>query len=142
MLRAMLLFFGLHGFGRRECWYRRGHGPGVWCRGRAGRLGVLGVDHLLHRHTMLRTPETHANWGQLARTLGNGQTLGLLKTFGFVPVVGPIVFSLEMIWQLIVAVIAIRQAPDYTSTWWTVGVAVIGFIAYAANNGIVMAIFV
>ena len=91
---------------------------------------------------LLSTPETHANWGQLARTLGYAQTPGLFKVFGFLPVIGPIVFFLATIWQLIAAIIAIRQALDYTSTRRAIGVALIGFIAYVVVIGIVMAIFV
>lgn len=92
--------------------------------------------------TILRTPETHADWGQLARALGYAQSPGVLKVFGFVPGIGPVVFSIASIWQLIAAVIAIRQALDYASTWRAIGVAVIGFIAYAVVTGIVLAIFV
>ena len=91
---------------------------------------------------ILSTPETHANWGELARTLGYAQTPGLFKVFGFLPVIGPIVFFLATIWQLIAAIIAIRQALDYTSTRRAIGVAVIGFLAYVVVIGIVMAIFV
>ena len=91
---------------------------------------------------LLSTPETHANWGQLARTLGYAQTPGLFKVFGFLPVIGPIVFFLATIWQLIAAIIAIRQALDYTSTRRAIGVALIGFIAYVVVIGIVMMIFV
>jgi len=91
---------------------------------------------------ILSTPETHANWGELARTLGYAQTPGLFKVFGFLPVIGPIVFFLATIWQLIAAIIAIRQALDYTSTRRAIGVALIGFIAYVVVIGIVMAIFV
>ena len=91
---------------------------------------------------LLSTPETHANWGELARTLGYAQTPGLFKVFGFLPVIGPIVFFLATIWQLIAAIIAIRQALDYTSTRRAIGVALIGFIAYVVVIGIVMAIFV
>ena len=92
--------------------------------------------------TILRTPETDANWGQLARTLGYAQSPGIFKVFGFVPVIGPVVFSIASLWQLIAVVIAIRQALDYTSTWRAIGVAVIGFIGYAVLTGIVLAIFV
>ena len=91
---------------------------------------------------ILPTPETHANWGQLARTLGYAQSPGLLKVFGFVPVIGPIVFFLATVWQLFAGIIAIRQALDYTSTWRAVGVAAIGFIGYAVIIGVVMMIFV
>ena len=56
------------------------------------------------------------------------------------PEIGPIIFFIATIWQLIAAIIAIRQALDYTST--RRAVAVIGFIGYAVVTGIVMAIFV
>ena len=90
--------------------------------------------------TVLRTAETDANWGQLARTLGFAQSPGVLKVFGFIPVLGPLVFAIASIWQLVAMVIAIRQALDYTSTWRAVGVAVVGFIPYAVVSGIVYAL--
>ena len=90
--------------------------------------------------TILKTTETTANWGQLARTLGFAQSPGVLKVFGFIPVLGPVVFVLASIWQLLAMVIAIRQALDYTSTWRAVGVAVVGFIPYAVVSGIVFAL--
>ena len=90
--------------------------------------------------SILRTPETDANWGQLARTLGFAQSPGVLKVFGVVPFVGPVVFAVVSIWQLVAMVIAIRQALDYTSTMRAIGVAIIGFIAYAVLTGILFAI--
>jgi hypothetical protein len=89
---------------------------------------------------ILRTSETHADWGQLARTLGYAQSPGVLKVFGIVPVVGPILFAVASIWQLVAMVIAIRQALDYTSTLRAIGVAVIGFIPYAVMISIVYAL--
>ena len=90
--------------------------------------------------TLLKTAETEANWGQLARTLAFAQSPGVLKVFGFFPVLGPLVFAIASIWQLVAMVIAIRQALDYTSTWRAVGVAVIGFIPYAIVSGVVYAL--
>ncbi len=90
--------------------------------------------------TVLKTPETHANWGQLARTLGFAQSPGVLKVFGAIPAIGPVVFAVVSIWQLVAMVIAIRQALDYTSTLRAVGVAVIGFIAYLVLTVIVIAL--
>ena len=81
--------------------------------------------------TILKTPETDANWGQLARTLGFAQSPGVLKVFAVIPWIGPLVFAIASIWQLVASVIAIRQALDYTSTWRAIGVAIIGFIPYA-----------
>ena len=89
--------------------------------------------------TIFKTPETDANWGQLARTLGFAQSPGVLKVFAVIPGIGPLVFVLVSIWQLAAMVIAIRQALDYTSTWRAIGVAVVGFIVYAVAMGIVLA---
>ena len=90
--------------------------------------------------TILRAPETDANWGQLARTLGYAQSPGVLKVFAVIPAIGPVVFAVVSVWQLVAMVIAIRQALDYTSTLRAAGVAIIGFIAYAVVIGIVFAI--
>ena len=90
--------------------------------------------------TLLKTAETNANWGQLARTLGFAQSPGVIKVLGFIPVLGPLVFAIASIWQLVAMVIAIRQALDYTSTWRAVGVAVVGFIPYAVVSSIVYAL--
>ena len=78
--------------------------------------------------TILKTPETHANWGQLARTTGFAQTPGLLKVFAFIPILGSLIVLIASIWQFAAMVIAVRQALDYQSTWRAVGVVVIGFI--------------
>ena len=80
---------------------------------------------------MFRTPETHADWGQLARTLGFAQTPGILKVFTFVPAIGGTLFLVVSIWQLVAMVIAVRQALDYTSTGRAVGVVIVAFIPYA-----------
>ena len=53
---------------------------------------------------------------------------------------GPLVFAIASIWQLVAMVIAIRQALDYSSTWRAVGVAVVGFIPYAVVSSIVYAL--
>ena len=87
--------------------------------------------------TLLKTAETNADWGQLARTLGFAQSPGVIKALGFIPVLGPLVFAIASIWQLVAMVIAIRQALDYSSTWRAVGVAVVGFIPYAVVSSIV-----
>lgn len=90
--------------------------------------------------TLLKTAETKADWGQLARTLGFAQSPGVFKVVGFIPVLGPLVFAIASIWQLAAMVVAIRQALDYTSTWRAIGVAVVGFIPYAVVSSIVYAL--
>ncbi len=48
--------------------------------------------------TILKTPETQADWGQLARTTGFAQTPGLFKVFGFLPGIGPVIVFIASIW--------------------------------------------
>ena len=79
---------------------------------------------------LLRDQDTHADWGQLARTLGFAQSPGIFKVLGVIPGVGLTIFIIAVIWQLVAMVIAIQQALDYTSTWRAVGVALVGFIPY------------
>ena len=108
-------------------------------------IGLLGwalwawIIHFIGT-SILRTAETHADWGQLARTLVYAQSPGVLKVFGAVPGIGPLIFLAVSIWQLVAMIIAIRQALDFTSTRRAVGVAVLGFIPYAVLLTIVFAI--
>ena len=88
--------------------------------------------------TLLRTPETEANWGQLLRTLGFAQSPGILRVFGFIPVIGPVIFAVTSIWLLATMVIAVRQALDYTSTLRAIGVVLIGFILYVALFSLIL----
>jgi len=55
-------------------------------------------------------------------------------------VLGPLVFAIASIWQLVAMVMAIRQALDHASTWRAVGLAVVGFIPYAVVSSIVYAL--
>mgnify|MGYP001399236358 CR=1 FL=1 len=80
---------------------------------------------------VLPEPDTDADWGQLARTLGFAQSPGILKVFGAVPVIGDGVLLIVSAWMLIAMVIAVRQALDYTSTLRALGVVLLGFIPYA-----------
>ena len=54
---------------------------------------------------------------------------------------GPIVFFLAAIWQLVAMIIAIRQALDYTSTLRAIGVALIGFIPYVIVQALLQTIY-
>jgi hypothetical protein len=89
-----------------------------------------GITYLIGT-TLFRTAETHASWGQLARTLGFAQSPGIFKVFGLIPVVGQVIFIAVSVWQLAAMVVAVRQALDYASTWRAIGVVVVGFIPYA-----------
>lgn len=77
------------------------------------------------------SPNTKADWGELARTLGFAQSAGVLRVFVFVPALGPIIYIAASMWMLVATVIAIRQALDYTSTWRAVLVTIVSYIPTA-----------
>ena len=72
-------------------------------------------------------PQTHADVGQLMRTLGFAQSPGIMRLLGGIPGIGPLVLAVVSVWMLVAMVIAVRQALDYTSTWRAVGVCLIGW---------------
>ena len=78
--------------------------------------------------TILKGPDTHADWGQLARGTGFAQAPGVFKILAFLPWIGGVILFAASVWQLIAMVIAVRQCLDYTSTWRAVGVVVIAFV--------------
>ena len=77
---------------------------------------------------MLPEPQTHADLGEMMRTLGFAQSPGLLRIFGSIPGVGPLVLGIVSIWMLVAMVIAVRQALDYPSTGRAVGVCLVGWV--------------
>ena len=90
--------------------------------------------------TLLKTQETEADWGQLARGTGFAQTPGLLNVFLFVPTVGGLIVFLAFLWQLVCMVIAVRQSLDYTSTLRAIFVILIAFIPVIIINAILFAV--
>jgi len=76
------------------------------------------------------TPGTHADWGQLARTVGFAQAPGVLRVLALIPGVGFIVFFTIFVWIWVAVVIAVRQALDYESTGRAVAVVGAALIPY------------
>ena len=77
---------------------------------------------------LLPEAQTHADMGQMMRTLGFAQSPGLARVFGGLPGVGPLILTLVSIWMLVAMVVAVRQALDYTSTWRAAGVCLVGWL--------------
>jgi hypothetical protein len=73
-------------------------------------------------------PQTHADLGELLRTIGFSSSPGLIRILGIIPGLGTMVFLVASIWMLVAMVIAVRQALDYKSTWRAVGVCAIGWV--------------
>ena len=90
---------------------------------------------------LLPEPQTRADVGELMRPLGFAQAPGLLRIFGSLPGVGPLVLSLTQIWLLVAMVVAIRQALDYHSTFRAVGVCLVGWVL-STVIGVVLVLFV
>lgn len=76
-------------------------------------------------------PKTHADHGELLRTIGFSSSPGLIRVFGIIPGLRTVVFFIAGIWMLIAMVIAVRQALDYQSNLRAVGVCLIGWIIQA-----------
>ena len=81
--------------------------------------------------TILKTAETNANWGELARCTGFAQTPGILSVFVFISGVGWVIGLAVFVWQLAAMLVAVRQALDYSSTWRAFFVVVISLIPVA-----------
>ncbi len=127
---------------------------GIGMIGRAGAPGLLaftisallgwfiwaGLTYFIGTR-ILPMPQTHADWGQLLRTIGFASSPGILRILGVVPVVGGLVFLVTGIWMLVAMVIAVRQALDYTSTGRAIGVCLIGFVPYVVINSILYSLF-
>lgn len=88
--------------------------------------------------TILRTEDTEADWGQLARGTGFAQTPGLLMVISFIPILGGLILLVTFVWTFAGMVVAVRQSLDYTSTWRAIFVILIAFIPVLFMNGIVI----
>jgi hypothetical protein len=67
--------------------------------------------------TFLRGPETETDYAEVLRTTGFAFTPGLLLFFVWVPPeeVGLVAWSVARVWILVAAVVAVRQALDFTT---------------------------
>ena len=86
---------------------------------------------------ILKTDQTEADWGQLARCTGFAQTPGILTVLIFLPAfIGTAIGVIALFWQLAAMVIAVRQSLDYTSTLRAFFVILIAFIPVAIINAL------
>ena len=79
---------------------------------------------------LFKEPQTHADWGQMARTMGFAYTPRLLAVLSVIPIplLRSLVFLGVAVWSWVAMVIAVRQALDYKSTARAVGVTLAGFV--------------
>lgn len=65
---------------------------------------------------LLPSPGTHADVGQLLRTIGFASAPGMLLVFGVFPGMTAPVFAIIAVWMLLAMIVGVRQALEYTST--------------------------
>jgi hypothetical protein len=68
-----------------------------------------------------------ADMGEMLRTLGFAQSIGVLRVLDIVPLLGWIVALVTSIWILVCGVVAVRQALDFT-TGKAIGTVLIGWL--------------
>ena len=90
---------------------------------------------------ILPEPQTHADHGELLRTMGFASSPGVLRVAGALPFLGPWIFLAVFVWILVATVIAVRQALDYKSTGRAVGVCLIGWIVNIVISAIFFGLF-
>ena len=98
--------------------------------------GVWALIAWIVGSTILKTRDTEADWGQLARGTGFAQTPGLFNILVFIPIAGVIIGVAIFFWQVAAMMIAVRQSLDYTSTWRAFGVVIISLIPVLIINAI------
>lgn len=89
---------------------------------------------------LLPEAQTHADVGELLRTIGFAAAPGMLRVFGVVPGASIPAFAITAVWMLVAMVVAVRQALDYTSTARAVAVCVLGWalaLVFAIGLGLV-----
>lgn len=71
---------------------------------------------------------TQADLGQMLRTMGFAQSVGLFNVLGIIPFIGWLIRLVVAIWALVAMVIAVRQALDYEDTMKAVIVCVVAWV--------------
>ena len=90
---------------------------------------------------VLPEANTHADMGQMLRTIGFSASPGVLQVLGIIPFLGVLINFIISVWMLIAMVIAVRQALDYSSTGRAVGVVFIGWLVNLVVTASLFAVF-
>ena len=88
-----------------------------------GWLIMAGLTYLIGTKLFKGT----ADMGEMLRTLGFAQSPGVIAILGIIPFLGRLIVFVVAIWQLVTAIVAIRQALDF-DTGKAIGTAVIAWL--------------
>lgn len=90
---------------------------------------------------VLPEPTTRSDVGELLRTTGFAQSVGIARVLGIIPVLGWFINIAASLWLLVTMVVAVRQALDYKSTGRAIGVCLIGFVVYIVVGVVIGTVF-
>ena len=77
---------------------------------------------------ILPSPQTHADLGELLRTIGFATAPGIFRILAIIPGIRTAVFGITAVWMLMAMIVAVRQALDYTSTPRAAAVCGLGWL--------------
>jgi hypothetical protein len=89
--------------------------------------------------TIFKTHETRVTLGEMLRALGFARAPGVLNILGIIPILGWFVWPIVWVWSVILGVIAIRQAMDF-STGRAIATGLVAFIPVVIIEGILLLI--
>jgi len=75
-------------------------------------------------------PSTKSDFNETFRTVGFAASPGVFYVLAIIPFLGPLISFLVAIWGLVIGVIAVREALDYTNTGRAIIVCLIAGIAF------------
>ena len=87
--------------------------------------------------TILNTPDTRADWGELARGTGFAQTPGLFSVLVFIPYAGGVIAFVIFVWKFVAMLMAVQASLDYNSMWRAFFVVLIALIPVLIVAGII-----
>ena len=99
-----------------------------------GWLIMAGLTYLIGTKVFKGT----ADMGEMLRTLGFAQSPGVIAILGIIPFLGRLVVFAVAIWQLVTAIVAIRQALDF-DTGKAIATAVIAWLVCWVAIALMMA---
>jgi len=83
----------------------------------------------------LPTPRTHADIGEMLRTIGFAAAPGVLNVFAAFPPITILVFVVVWIWMIAAMVVAVRETLHYESTWRALAVCIVALALAVAVAG-------
>ena len=81
---------------------------------------------------LMPEPTTKADFAETFRTVAFAASPGIFNVLAIIPFLGPLISFVISLWSLVIMVIAVRVALDYTSTGRAIIVCLIGFCIYWA----------